>query len=310
MFETDSLDFLQHYWWCIIAILAALLVFFTFIQGGQTFLFQLGRKPLHKSLIVNVLGHKWELGFTTLVTFGGAFFASFPVFYACSFSGAYWAWILLLFCFVLQAVSYEYRSKPNNKLGSKTFDIFLFINGSLGVFLIGVIVGSMFTGAPFVVNRLQLTDVLDLTKTTGAVSGNLTAITSWRGPAHGLEALWDIQNILLGFTLVFLSRCLGLLFFINRIEDNELLVRSRSQLRLNAFLFVSLFLIFIGLLFCRDGFAVDKSTAEIFMEPYKYLHNFLQMPLVFILFLLGVLSVLYGLWLGAFSKVKRSGFWF
>lgn len=301
MFENLSYYDLQQYWWGIISLLAALLVFLMFVQGGQTFIFQLGKTPMQKTLMVNVLGHKWELGFTTLVTFGGAFFASFPLFYSTSFGGAYWVWMLLLFCFVIQAVSYEYRGKPKNLLGEKTFDTFLFINGSLGVFVLGVAVATFFTGSAFSVDTANLSRIM---------SNESLIISSWQGPAGGLEALLNITNLLLGFALVFLARSLGLLFFMNRIKDAELFAKSKKHLLWNALLFLLFFLPFLASIFMRDGFAVNPQTHEIYMQKYKYFLNFVEMPFVGILFLLGVIGVLSGIGLSLFKVNYRHGLWF
>ncbi|MEG1572063.1 MAG: cytochrome d ubiquinol oxidase subunit II [Bacteroidales bacterium] len=301
MFENLSYYALQQYWWGIISLLAALLVFLMFVQGGQTFIFQLGKTPTQKSLIINALGHKWEFGFTTLVTFGGAFFASFPLFYSTSFGGAYWVWMLLLLCFVIQAVSYEYRRKPNNLLGQNTFDIFLFINGSLGVFVLGVAVGTFFTGSAFSV---------DMANISNNVLNENVVISSWQGHFGGLEALLNITNLLLGFALVFLTRSLGLLFFMNRIEEPTLFKQSKKHLFWNALLFLVFFLSFLVSIMMREGYAIDEHTHEVYMQTYKYFFNFIEMPCVGILFVIGVISVLLGIGLSICKDTYRKGIWF
>ncbi len=289
MFENLSYLALQQYWWVIISLLAGSLVFLMFVQGGQTVIYQLGKTEGERKMIVNALGRKWEFTFTTLVTFGGAFFASFPLFYATSFGGAYWVWIAILFCFIIQAVAYEFRTKPNNFLGQKTYEIFLFVNGALGTLLIGTAVGTFFTGSEFYVNEFNL--------------------SQWKTPFHGLEAVLNIQNIALGLSVLFLARVLGLLYLINSVENEQVLLRARKQLWYNAILFVIFFLFFAIRLLFIGGFAVDPSTGEVFMERNKYLHNFLQMPLVLILFLAGVLLVLWGI-LSSLLKDSTRGIWF
>jgi len=289
MFENLSYLALQQYWWVIISLLAGSLVFLMFVQGGQTVIYQLGKTEGERKMIVNALGRKWEFTFTTLVTFGGAFFASFPLFYATSFGGAYWVWIAILFCFIIQAVAYEFRTKPNNFLGQKTYEIFLFVNGALGTLLIGTAVGTFFTGSEFYVNEFNL--------------------SQWKTPFHGLEAVLNIQNIALGLSVLFLARVLGLLYLINSVENEQVLLRARKQLWYNAILFVIFFLFFAIRLLFIGGFAVDPSTGEVFMERNKYLHNFLEMPLVLILFLAGVLLVLWGI-LSSLLKDSTRGIWF
>lgn len=292
MFEKLSLLGLQQYWWVIISLLGSILVFLLFVQGGQTLIYQIGKTEKERSIIVNVLGRKWEFTFTTLVTFGGAFFASFPLFYSTSFGGAYWVWMLILFAFVIQAVSYEFRSKPSNFLGKKTFEIFLFINGALGTILLGAAVSTFFTGSKFSVNDFNF--------------------SQWETATHGLEAALNIQNLSLGLTVFFLSRVMAILYFFKTIDDNEIIQRSRKQLLFNAVPFVVFFLLFVVLLLTKKGFAVNPETSQVFMEPFKYLHNFLAMPLVIILFLVGVISVLFGIGgnILDFDKFKHKGIWF
>jgi len=284
-----SYIFLQHYWWMIISLLASLLVFLMFVQGGQSMIFSLPKNNLQKTMIVNAMGRKWEFTFTTLVTFGGAFFASFPLFYSASFGGAYWVWIAILFSFIIQAIAYEYRSKPANVLGQKTFDVFLFLNGSLGPFLIGVAVATFFTGAQFSLNEMNQ--------------------VKWATPWHGLEALLNGRNLALGLAVLFLARTNGLLYLINSVDDRELVERSGSKLLMNAIAFLVFFLFFVITLLVSKGFAYDQTTGTVSMENFKYLHNLLQMPVVLVIFLAGVIGVLYGIGITIF-KGSRTGIWY
>ncbi|HAL64940.1 MAG TPA: cytochrome d ubiquinol oxidase subunit II [Bacteroidales bacterium] len=300
MFENLSLLTLQQYWYFIVSLLGALLIFLTFVQGGQTLIYRLGKTELERTLIVNSIGRKWELTFTTLVTFGGAFFASFPLFYSTSFGGAYWVWMLILFVFVIQAVSYEFRSKPKNLLGQRTFDIFLFLNGFLGTVLLGAAIGTFFTGSQFQINKLNLTQLPQ--------SGS-PIISQWTGPAHGLEAVLNLTNVALGLALFLLARILGTLYIINTVEHDKINQRARKDLMISSPLFLVFFLWFLISILTKKGFAVDPATQMVYLEPYKYLHNFLQMPIVLILFLLGVILVLWGIGLALFKKSSR-GFWF
>ena len=300
MFESLSLLSLQQYWWMIISLLGAILVFLMFVQGGQTLIFQLGKTETEKKILVNSLGRKWEFTFTTLVTFGGAFFASFPLFYSTSFGGAYWVWIVILFCFIIQAVSYEFRSKPNNFLGQKTFEIFLFINGALGTILIGAAVSTFFTGSQFSIHKENL-----------AAIGN-PVISQWQGPAHGLEAVLNWHNVALGLAIFFLARILGTLYFMNTVDEKNILGRAKKQLLFNAVPFLIFFLAYVFGLILSKGFAVDPATGIVSMEDFKYLHNLLAMPVVLILFLLGVVFVLWGIILPVwkFEKSASKGIWF
>ncbi len=300
MFENLSLLTLQQYWYFIVSLLGALLIFLTFVQGGQTLIYRLGKTELERTLIVNSIGRKWELTFTTLVTFGGAFFASFPLFYSTSFGGAYWVWMLILFVFVIQAVSYEFRSKPKNLLGQRTFDVFLFLNGFLGTILLGAAIGTFFTGSQFQINKLNLTQLPQ--------SGS-PIISQWTGPAHGLEAVLNLTNVALGLSLFLLARILGTLYIINTVEHDKINQRARKDLMISSPLFLVFFLWFLISILTKKGFAVDPATQMVYLEPYKYLHNFLQMPIVLILFLLGVILVLWGIGLTLFKKSSR-GFWF
>ncbi len=292
MFENMSHLALQHYWWVIVSLLGALLVFLLFVQGGQTLIYRLGKDEIQRTLLVNALGRKWEFTFTTLVTFGGAFFASFPLFYSTSFGGAYWVWMLILFAFVIQAVSYEFRSKPDNFLGKRTFESFLFVNGLIGTILLGAAVSTFFTGSRFSVNENNF--------------------SQWETPFHGLEAALDIQNLALGLAVFFLSRTLAVLFFIQNINHPEIIGRAKKQLLYDAVPFLVFFLVFLAFLLLKEGFAVNPGTKEVFMEPYKYLHNLLQMPLVTAIFLLGVASVLLGICCASFGSGKWNdkGIWF
>jgi cytochrome d ubiquinol oxidase subunit II len=289
MFENLSHLALQQYWWVIISLLAGLLVFLMFVQGGQTFIYLLGKTELERKIIVNALGRKWEFTFTTLVTFGGAFFASFPLFYSTSFGGAYWVWMAILFCFIIQAVAYEFRTKPNNFLGQRTYEIFLFINGALGTLLIGTAVGTFFTGSEFSVNEVNF--------------------SRWETPYHGLEAVLNIQNVALGLTVLFLARVLGLLYLINAIDHTNVLEKAKKHLWYNAIPFVVFFLFFAIRLLFLEGFAVEPDTGDVYMEPNKYLKNFLQMPLVLILFLIGVVAVLWGI-ISTLLMRSEKGIWF
>ncbi|MCX7987583.1 MAG: cytochrome d ubiquinol oxidase subunit II [Bacteroidales bacterium] len=297
MFETLSYSALQHYWWFIISVLAAFLVFFLFVQGGQTLIYVIGKSSTEQTLIVNSLGRKWEFTFTTLVVFGGAFFASFPLFYSTSFGGAYWLWMSILFCFVIQAVSYEYRSKPNNFLGKKTFDAFLFINGALGTFLLGVAVATFFTGANFTVNLENI------------ANQQQRIISQWASPWHGLEAVADWRNVLLGLAIFFLARTLALLYFMNNIDHAEIFQRSRKHLIYNSIPFVLFFVAFLVVILTIDGQRYDAANQLVFMEPNKFLKNFLELPFLSILLLLGVLLTLLGIGLAIFRNSTK-GIWF
>lgn len=294
----DTLLFLQHYWWFLISLLGALLVFLLFVQGGQGLLYTMGRTEAERDLVVNALGRKWEFTFTTLVTFGGAFFASFPLFYSTSFGGAFYVWMAILLVFVVQAVSYEYRRKPSNVLGQRTYEAFLVLNGVAGPLLLGVAVGTFFTGAEFTVNRMNM----------AAVGGD-TAISQWATPWHGLEALTDARNLLLGVAVFALSRVLALHFFLNNLDDETLRLRARRLSCGYSLLFLAAFLAFFGWLLCSDGRAIDPASGTVSIEPYKYLHNLLAMPTVAIVLLAGVAAVLWGLWSGGRNGSRRA-IWF
>ncbi len=289
MFETLSLLSLQQYWWVIVSILGALLVFLMFVQGGQTFLYTLPQTSEEKQLLINSIGHKWEFTFTTLVTFGGALFAAFPLFYATSFGGAYWVWLIILFCFIIQAVSFEFRSKPKNFLGTKTFDFFLFLNGSLGVILIGTAVSTFFTGSLFSVNDLNL--------------------SKWEHPFRGLEAAFNLTNIALGLSVFFLARILGLLYFINNINNENIFYRAKKKLLINSLFFLVFFLFFLVRILLMNGFAYDAQTKLVSLVANKYFNNFLEMPLILILFIIGVVLVLSGILITLF-KYSKKGIWY
>lgn len=289
--------FFQHYWWFLISLLGGLLTFLLFIQGGQSMLFSLSKTEDEKRLLVNVLGRKWEYTFTTLVTFGGAFFASFPLFYSTSFGGAYWVWIIILFAFTIQAFSYEFQSKPGNVYGKTTYRSLLFINGLLGTFLLGVAVATFFTGSDFTVGKDNITNIAS------------PVISRWGSGWHGLEALLCPRNLFLGLAIFFLARTQATLFFINRLKHEVLENRSHKYLLYNAIPFVVFFLAFLISIFLSEGFAVQDNGA-VYMEKYKYLHNLIEMPVVGILFLLGVLTVLYGIIASILKQSFKKGIWF
>lgn len=270
-FESLDLLTLQQLWWVIVSLLGGLFVFLMFVQGGQTLLFKLSTDEVEKTMLVNSMGRKWELGFTQLVLFGGALFAAFPLFYATSFGGAYWVWLAILFCFIIQAVSYEYRTKPDNFLGQKTYEVFMYINGTLGTFLLGVAIATFFSGSEFVLD------------------GN--NFVHWQNPLRGLEALFNPYNYLLGFALVFLAKISGALYFINNIDYEPIRQRAVASIKVNMIFFLVFFLGFMAWILTKDGFSVTQS-GKIVMEPYKYLHNFLEMPVVLGMFLIGVVMVI------------------
>lgn len=294
----DMLTFLQHYWWFLISLLGALLVLLLFVQGGQGLLYIVGRTDAERDLIVNALGRKWELTFTTLVTFGGAFFASFPLFYSTSFGGAFYVWMAILLVFVIQAVSYEYRRKPANLLGRRTYEAFLVINGIAGPLLLGVAVGTFYTGAMFTVNRMNMASI-----------GGDTAISQWTTAWHGLEALGNPLNLLLGVAVFALSRLLALHFFLNNLADETLHERSRRLSGYYALLFLLCFLPFFGGLLATDGRTCNPLSGVIAIEPYKYLHNLLEMPVVSIILLCSVAALLFAIWIG-WRRGSRRAIWF
>ena len=296
--DNSTYIFLQHYWWFLVSLLGGLLVFLLFVQGGQSLLFTIGKTELQQKMLLNSTGRKWEFTFTTLVTFGGAFFASFPLFYSTSFGGAYWVWMLLLLCFVLQAVSYEYQAKTGNLLGKKTYRVFLIINGVLAPILLGTAVGTFFKGAEFVVNKEHLTDI------------SMPVISAWATPWHGLEAAFVIGNLCLGIALFSLARLLGLLYFINNIDDEEIRTRCRKRLLPETIVFLPFFLAFVIRLMLIDGFAVNPETGEVFMRPYKYFINLVEMPAVLAVLLVGVVGVLFGIGKSIYVRTWNQGIWF
>ncbi|WP_213188940.1 cytochrome d ubiquinol oxidase subunit II [Cloacibacterium caeni] len=306
MFSFLDYSGLQHYWWIIVSLLGALLVFMLFVQGGQTLIFSLAKTEKEKTMLLNATGRKWEITFTTLVTFGGAFFASFPLFYSTSFGGAYWVWMAILFAFIIQAVSYEFRSKANNFLGTKTFDVFLFINGVLGSILLGVAVSTFFTGSEFSVEKSNIINQ-NLQK--------MPIISAWETPFHGLEAVWTVeklaflQNISLGLAVFFLARILANLYFQKIIDSENIQKNSIKSLKINSILFLVFFLFWLIRLLLIDGFAVNPANQEVSMEAHKYLNNFLEMPFVLVVFLIGVVLVLVGIFINVFRKSKN-GIWF
>lgn len=296
--ETSTYIFLQHYWWFLISLLGGLLVFLLFVQGGQSLLFQLGKTEAQRQLLLESTGKKWELTFTTLVTFGGAFFASFPLFYSTSFGGAYWVWMLILLCFVLQAVSYEYQMRKGNLLGKKTYRIFLLINGIAGPVLLGTAVGTFFNGTEFIVNKEQLSVL------------SMPVISQWATPWHGLEAVLNIWNVCLGIAVFFLARVLAILYFMNNIDDESIRSQSWNRLLPESIAFLLFFLAFLAHWLIADGFAVNPDTQEIFMQPYKYALNLLEMPYVTGILLVGVILVLWGIGKTYLNPSYREGIWF
>lgn len=289
MFENLSYIALQQYWWMIVSLLGALLVFLTFVQGGQTLIYTVGKSEGERNLLINTLGRKWEFTFTTLVTFGGAFFASFPLFYSTSFGGAYWVWMIILFFFIIQAVSYEFRKKPANFLGSRTYETFLLLNGAFGTILLGTAVGTFFNGAMFSLNEMNQ--------------------VNWETPYRGLEAVLTFHNVALGLSVFFLSRVLGALYFINSVGDEAVEERSRKQVLYNTIPFLVFFLYFLIRLLLKEGFAYDPESGNVFMEKYKYFNNLTSMPAVAVLLLAGVVSVLWGIGISLFAKSGK-GIWF
>ena len=270
-FGTLELITLQQYWWIIISLLGGLFVFIMFIQGGQTLIDKLSENEIEKTMLINSIGRKWELGFTTLVLFGGALFAAFPLFYATSFGGAYWVWLAILFCFIIQAVSYEFRTKPNNFLGQKTYEMFLKINGNIGTFLLGVAISTFFSGSEFIVD-----------------SNNFV---NWQNPLRGLEALLNPYNYLLGFALVYLAKISGALYYINNIDYEKIKDKAIQSIKINMILFLIPFLGFMTWILIKDGYAVDKN-GFVSIERFKYLQNFIDMPIVSAMFLIGVAMVI------------------
>ena len=289
--------FLQHYWWFLVSLLGALLVFLMFVQGANSLIASLGRTPEGMRMVLNSTGRKWEITFTTLVTFGGAFFASFPLFYSTSFGGAYWVWMLILLTFVLQAVSYEFQNKLGNILGPKTFRFFLVLNGVLGPFLIGTAVATFFNGSNFVIEKASLMDQMQ------------PIISRWANASNGLDAVLDPWNLMLGFAVLFLARILGILYVMNNVNDED--IRSRGSVRLvgNTVAFLIFFLAFVIRTLLKDGYALNPRSGEIFMEPFKYFNNLIAMWPLLILLLIGVICVLYGIGRTLVSKTYVKGIW-
>ena len=291
-------DFLQHYWCFIVSLLGAILVFLLFVQGANSVARSLGRTEEGRRLVYNSTGRKWEFTFTTLVTFGGAFFASFPLFYSTSFGGAYWLWMIILFTFVLQAVSYEFQNKIGNFLGPKTFQFFLTLNGIIGPLLLGGAVATFFEGSNFIIAKDNLVD-----------AGAITPIISrWANASHGLDALLNPWVLVLGFAVVFLARVLGILYVMNNVADED--IRSRGSVRLvgAAVPFLLLFVAYLVHVLLKDGFAYNDEGI-IYMEPYKYLNNFLEMWYLLVLLSIGVVLVLFGIGKTIFSKGYNGGIW-
>ncbi|MBQ9666827.1 MAG: cytochrome d ubiquinol oxidase subunit II [Bacteroidaceae bacterium] len=291
-----SYEFLQQYWWFLVSLLGALLVFLMFVQGANSLVGSLGGDAEGRRLVINSTGRKWEFTFTTLVTFGGAFFASFPLFYSTSFGGAYWLWMLILFTFVLQAVSYEFQNKLGNLLGVKTFQTFLVINGILGPLLLGGAVATFFEGSNFIVAKDNLTGIQPV-------------ISQWANASHGLDALLNPWVLVFGFAVFSLARTLGILYVMNNVADEN--IRSRASVRLvgTTIVFLLLFVAYLVHLLLKDGYAYDPATGVISIEPYKYLHNFLTMWYLLALLLIGVVLVLYGIIRTIVSKTYIGGIW-
>ena len=290
-----SYIFLQQYWWLIISILGGALVSLMFVQGGQTLLFSIAKTPEEKDIIINAFGHMWEMTYTTLVTFGGAFFASFPLFYSTSFGGATFVWLLILFVFVIQAFSYEFRSNPNNFLGTRTYDCFLLINGILGTILIGTAVGTFFTGSEFLVNK---TNLINLT-------GGSNVISQWQNPLHGLEAIFDYRNVALGIAVFFIARVLAIQFLYNQVPNKPFTQKLRKHLIVSSVLFLVSFLTFLISILLSSGWAVDANGVISIVE-YKYFTNLIEMPIVLVLMLLGIVAVLVSMFLSIFKKCSCS----
>lgn len=292
-----SYDFLQHYWWFLVSLLGALLVFLLFVQGANTLIFNLGKTDNERRIVINSTGRKWEFTFTTLVVFGGGFFASFPLFYSTSFGGAYWLWMIILFSFVIQAVSYEFQNKIGNILGTKTFQVFLIINGFIAPLLLGGAVATFFNGSNFIVDKGNITEFAQ------------PVISRWANCSHGLDALLDIWNLVLGAAVFFLARALGSFYIINNVASNIINSRARRQVLLNSVIFLVLFLVFLTHILLKDGYAYDPQTGIITMESMKYLHNLLDMWYLLIVLLIGVALLLYAIIRTVGDKSYTKGIW-
>lgn len=291
-------DFLQQYWWFLVSLLGALLAFMMFVQGANSVMFSLSGNAAERRMIVNSTGRKWEITFTTLVTFGGAFFASFPLFYSTSFGGAYWLWMIILFTFVLQAVSYEFQNKLGNILGVKTFQWFLVINGIVGPFLLGVAISTFFNGADFIVDKMNIVD------------GTSPIISRWTGGGKGLEALLNGWNLVFGLAVMFLARVLGILYVINNVDNEN--IRCRASVRLVG-CFIPFLIFFVASLvhiLLKDGYAYNPATGEIFIESHKYYNNLICIPSLLVLLLLGVAFFIQGALRTIISKTYIHGIWF
>ena len=292
-----SYDFLQHYWWFLVSLLGALLVFLLFVQGANTLIFNLGKTDNERRIVINSTGRKWEFTFTTLVVFGGGFFASFPLFYSTSFGGAYWLWMIILFSFVIQAVSYEFQNKIGNILGTKTFQVFLIINGFIAPLLLGGAVATFFNGSNFIVEKGNITEFAQ------------PVISRWANCSHGLDALLDIWNLVLGAAVFFLARALGSFYIINNVASNIINSRARRQVLLNSAIFLVLFLVFLTHILLKDGYAYDPQTGIITMEPMKYLHNLLDMWYLLIVLLISVALLLYAIIRTVRDESYTKGIW-
>lgn len=288
---------LQEYWWFVVSLLAAFLVFLLFVQGANSMIFHLGKTAEERRLVINSTGRKWEFTFTTLATFGASFFASFPLFYSTSFGGAYWIWCLILFSFVVQAVSYEFQNKLGNFLGPKVFQVCLVINGIVGPLLLGGAVATFFDGSNFVIEKANMT------------TGLQPVISHWANASNGLDALLDVWNLVFGVAVLFLARVLGLLYMRNNIADSELQKRCRSHLVWNAVLFLVFFLTFLVRTLLKDGYAYDPATGVVFLQPFKYFTNLIQMWPLLIVFLVGVVSLLVGIGLTITKPDYSKGIW-
>ncbi len=289
--------FMQHYWWFLISLLGALLVFLMFVQGANSMIFSLADDEMERKMLINSTGRKWEFTFTTLVTFGGAFFASFPLFYSTSFGGAYWLWMIILFSFVLQAVSYEFQNKLGNIFGPKLFQWFLVINGILGPLLLGGAVATFFNGSNFVVNKMNIVDDMQ------------PIISNWANSSHGLDALLDPWNLIFAFAVFFLARILGVFYIINNVNDDKLREKARVKLAYSAVTFLILFLAFLVRTLLKDGYACNPETGAIFIEPMKYWHNFVSLWYVSVILVVGVVSLLYAIYATVRKADYISGIW-